>query len=515
MKFHFHLLISCLLTLWSAATAEDKRPNVLFISVDDLNDWQGSMGGNPQVKTPQMDRLFSKGTLFTNAHCSQAVCNASRNSLLSGIHPSTSGWYGSTKDMRATYDEVMGKHKMLPQHFKDSGYYTMAAGKIFHQGVSDYKDKTDAFWDETGPKYKVKGDLLARGAGYGGKQFYPFPKDGSQITNHYKLSDGNSLCAGPLDSDDMPNGKMYDELLSQWAVEQLERKHNKPFFLAVGFVRPHVPYTAPRKYFDMYDANQIITPKIPNKEMADIPIMGKSIAYGRIKGGDHHAVINLSDDYWRELVHGYLACVSFVDDQIGQVIQALEKSAYAENTIVVLWSDHGQHLGEKHTWRKQTLWEEATKVPLFFKTPGGKRAKSTQAVSLLDIYPTLVELCDLPAAPKLEGESLVPLLKNPTATREKPVLTTWYYGNHAIRSNHWRYIRYRDGSEELYDHRKDPEEHNNLAENPEYAAIIAEHKKPLPLTSALPAGKKEWQPDKLDRRIKDWNKNNSIPKWLK
>ncbi|MFC7337786.1 sulfatase-like hydrolase/transferase [Haloferula chungangensis] len=493
------------------------RPNVLFISVDDLNDWEGALGGNCQAKTPHMDRLFAQGTLFTNAHCSQAVCNASRNSLLSGIHPSSSGWYGSTTAMRKSYDRVMGDHKMLPQHFKDDGYRTMAVGKVFHQGVSDYGDKTADFWDETGPKYKVKGELLKRGGGYGGKHFYPFPKEGSQISNHYgkSHSDGNSLCAGPLDREDMPDGKMFDEIISEWAIEKLNEEHEKPFFLAVGFVRPHVPFTAPREFFDLYDPAKIEVPKVPEKEMSDIPLMGKSIAYGTIKGGDHFAVVNLSDRYWKELVHGYLACVSFVDAEIGKVISALEKSPYADNTIVVLWSDHGQHLGEKNHWRKQSLWEEATRVPLFFKAPGSRAAKCDEVVSLLDVYPTLVDLCDLPKAPKLEGESLLPLIKDPASKRSRPVLNTWYYGNHAIRSNDWRYIRYRDGSEELYDHRNDPGEHVNLAANPEFASVIEEHKKWLPKKEVLPAGTKEWKPDKLDRRVDDWKASGSIPGWLK
>lgn len=498
----------------------DQRPNVVFISVDDLNDWQGALGGNRQVKTPNMDKLFEQGVLFTNAHCSQAVCTASRNSLLSGLHPSSTGWYSSTSGMADTYDEVMGEHKMLPQHFKDNGYKTLAVGKIFHKGVTDYKDKTDAFWSETGPKYKTTGELRDRGNGYKGGQFYPFPKEGSQIINHYGMSheDGSSLCAGPLDREDMPDGKMFDEIIAGWAVDQLEKKHDKPFFLAVGFVRPHVPYTAPKKYFKMYDRDKIIIPNVPKNEMSDIPLMGKSIAYGTIKGGDHHAVVNLSDDYWRDLVHGYLACVSFVDDQIGRVIDAVEKSEYADNTIIVLWSDHGQHLGEKHTWRKQTLWEEATKVPMFFRIAGserkGKGIKSPQAVSLLDIYPSLVDLCGLSKAPKLEGESLTPLFEGATVKRSRPVLSTWYYGNHAVRSNDWRYIRYRDGSEELYDHRNDPGEHNNLAQDPKHVNVIQEHKKWLPKKNVLPAGKSKWSPDKLDRRLKEWG-SDGVPAWLK
>ncbi|MCK5371050.1 MAG: sulfatase, partial [Cyclobacteriaceae bacterium] len=460
---------------------QDSKPNVLFISIDDLNDWEGALNGHPQAITPNLDRLFEQGVLFTNAHCSQAVCTASRNSLLSGIHPTTSGWYSSIGAMRKTYDQVMQDHKMLPQHFKDNGYKTLAVGKIFHQGVSDYKDRTDDFWDETAPDYKVPKDLKDRGDGYGGTKFYPFPKNGSQIINHYgeDFDNGHSLCWGALDREDMPGGKMFDELISEWAVAKLKEDHEKPFFMAVGFVRPHVPYTAPKEYFDLYNLEDIIIPEVPDDEMTDIPNMGKSIAYGTIKTGDHYAVVNLSDSYWKEMVYGYLACISFVDDQAGKVIEALESSKYADNTIVVLWSDHGQHLGEKKHWRKQALWEESTKVPLYFKLPGqkAKGLTSKRVVSLLDIYPTLVELCDLPEANKLQGESLVPLINNPEMEQERFVLSTWYYKNHAVRSENWRYIHYRDGSEELYNHQTDPGEHTNLASDPQYAQIIAEHKK--------------------------------------
>ncbi|QDT05415.1 Choline-sulfatase [Rubripirellula lacrimiformis] len=495
------------------------KPNVLFISIDDLNDWESGMGGNAQAKTPNMDKLFRQGMLFRNAHCSQAVCTASRNSVLSGLHPSTSGWYSSTSTMRKTYDQVMGDHKMLPQHFRDSGYKTLAAGKVFHQGVSDYKERTPDFWDTTAPGYKVPKKLLARGEGYGGKMFYPFPRDGSQIIDRYgkKFADGNSLCYGSLQREDIPGGKMFDENIADWAVDQLNQDHDKPFFLAVGFVRPHVPYTAPKEYFDLYDLDQIKIPEVPADEMADIPMMGKAIAHGRIRTGDHYAVVHLSDSYWREMVYGYLACVSFVDAQAGKVLDALADSKYADNTVVVLWSDHGQHLGEKNHWRKQALWEESTRVPLFIKAPGVSASDGAcdQVVSLLDLYPTLVDLCGLPAAPKLDGKSLVPLMLNPTVDRGHPVLSSWYYGNYAVRSDDWRYIRYRDDTEELYDHRTDPGEHTNLAADPKYASVVEDHKKWIPKSGALPAGTDHWKGDSLDKRIQEWEDNDSLPDWLR
>ena len=513
-------IILLAMILGIGCTAEpESPPNVLFISIDDLNDWQGSLGGHPQALTPNLDALSEEGLLFTNAHCSQAVCTASRNSLLSGLHPSSSGWYGSVSAMRKTFDHVMEENKMLPQYFKDNGYKTMAVGKVFHTGVSDYKDRTDDFWDETAPDYKVPKDLKDLGDGYGGTKFYPFPRDRSQIVTHYgeEFANGHSLCWGALERDDMPGGKMFDELISEWAVDRLSEDHEKPFFLAVGFVRPHVPYTAPREYFDLYDPEKIIIPEVPGDEMTDIPLMGKSIAFGTIQTGDHYAVTSLSDSYWRELVYAYLACMSFVDDQLGKVLEALKNSKYADNTIIVLWSDHGQHLGEKHHWRKQALWEESTKVPLFFSVPGQKSSgqETNRVVSLLDIYPTLVELCGLPPAEKLEGNSLVPLLKDPEMEWDKPVLSTWYYKNHAVRSENYRYIHYRDGSEELYDHVSDPGEHINLAGNSAYDDIIAEHKKSLPAIDVLPAGTEEWSGDKLDRRVQKWTERDSIPVWLR
>jgi arylsulfatase A-like enzyme len=518
-------LVGCNLT---DQKEHDKKPNVLFISVDDLNDWEGALLGNPQAITPNMDMLFNQGVLFSNAHCAQAVCTASRNSLLSGIHPTRSGWYGSTEAMKGNYNQVMEGHQMLPEFFKNNGYNTYATGKVFHNGVSDYPDRTEYFWSEYSPPFwdNMEERIEKTGFGYRGKMFYPFPKDGGQLVKLYGEDTINnyfrpfnrfySLCGGPLADDEIPDKGMYDEQIADWAINKLKEKHEKPFFLAVGFIRPHVPYTAPQKYFDLYNKKNLIIPSVPENEFEDIPMMGKSIAYGRTPRGGWYDVTQ-KEEILPELVHSYLACVSFTDDQIGRVIKALENSPYWKNTIVVLWSDHGQHLGEKRHFRKQALWEESTKVPLFFKIPGQKSVgtKCKQVVSLLDIYPTLVELCNLPNASKLEGNSIVSLIDDPETTWEKPVLSTWYYKNHAIRSNNWRYIRYRDGSEELYNHQNDPGEHINLAENPSYRDIIAEHQKWLPKNDALPAGTTEWTGDKLDKRIEEWNANDSIPVWLR
>lgn len=507
---------------------ESTKPNVLFISVDDLNDWQGALLGHPQAKTPNMDKLFKQGVLFTNAHCSQPVCTASRNSIISGIHPTSSGWYSSTKNMKTNYDEVMSNHMMLPEYFKANGYNTYATGKVFHSGESDYKDKTDDFWTEYSPHFwnNMEPHIKENGYGYRGMMFYPFPKNGGQlvqlygtdtINNHYKpINRFYSLCGGPLEKEDIPLKGMYDEQIADWAINKINEPQKDPFFLAVGFIRPHVPYSAPKKYFDLYPIEDIQVPEIPENEFEDIPIMGKAIAYGYTPRGGWGDV-TAKKEILPELVQSYLACVSFVDDQIGKVVDALENSNKADNTIIVLWSDHGQHLGEKRHFRKQALWEEATKVPLFFKVPdnikNGERSK--QVVSLLDIYPTLVELCNLPKVEQVEGESLVPLINAPETKQNRSILTTWYYKNHAIRSNDFRYIRYRNGGEELYDHKTDPGEHINLASNPEYVKVIEEHKKWLPKYDAIPAGSTVWKGDKLDKLVKEWKSNDSIPTWLR
>ncbi|PQV51172.1 arylsulfatase A-like enzyme [Jejuia pallidilutea] len=503
------------------------KPNVLFISVDDLNDWEGALLGHPQAITPNMDKLFAEGVLFTNAHCSQPVCTASRNSVLSGIHPTSSGWYSSTKNMKKNYNKVMVNHMMLPEYFKANGYNTYATGKVFHSGESDYPEKTDDFWTEYSPHFwkNMEPHIKANGYGYRGAMFYPFPENGGQLVELYGKDTINnyfksrnrfySLCGGPLDDNDIPEKGMYDEQIANWAINKLKQPHKNPFFLSIGFIRPHVPYTAPKKYFDLYPIEDIVVPKVPENEFNDIPLMGKAIAFGSTPKGGWQDV-KAKENFLPELVQSYLACITFVDEQIGKVVEALKKSSYANNTIIVLWSDHGQHLGEKKHFRKQALWQEATKVPLFFRVPNNKnKYKSKQVVSLLDIYPTLVELCNLPKVQELQGESLVSHLYKPETIKNRFVLSTWYYKNHAVISNNWRYIRYRDGGEELYNHNSDPDEHTNLAKNPLYAKVIEEHKKWLPDHDALPAGSSKWEGDNLDKRVQRWIAKDSIPIWLK
>lgn len=506
---------------------EGTQPNVLFLSIDDLNDWVGALGGHPQAKTPNLDRLIGQSVLFRNAHCAAPVCSASRHALLSGLRPSTTGWYSNSSKTLKNYERTLGETVPMPTHFKHNGYKTMAGGKVFHKGTSDIAGYD--YWDEERPKYRWPEELAARGHGYQGKSgghFHPFPPDGGAIYRMFQDgADGQSLCWGALEESDMPPEGMPDEQVAAWAVDQLQQKHEKPFFLAVGFVRPHVPYTAPKAFFDLYATDDIVMPEVPEDEMDDIPLWGKTLAYGTIKGGDHRAVLEVGPNYWKEMVRAYLACVSFVDAQAGKVLDALEASPYADNTIIVFWSDHGQHLGEKRHWRKMALWEESTRVPLAIRLPNAINASPIhasaidasaacdRAVSLLDIYPTMLELCNLPDVKGLEGTSLVPQLQDPKTRRIEPAITTWHYNNHAARSLNFRYIRYRDGSEELYDHRTDPNEHHNLANDPELASIKQKMAASLPKRNVMPDSLKEGGTDAYGRRFQQL-RDEGIPEWL-
>ena len=308
IKFLFPILFySC-----AGVGAEEKvtRPNVLFIAVDDLNDWVGAMDGHPQAITPHMDRLFNRGVLFSNAHASQPVCNASRNSLLSGIHPVSSGWYGSTVSMAKNYDEVMAGNMMLPEYFRAHGYRTFAAGKIAHSGASDFKDKTDRYWDVVAPHF-WKGTpehIKDNGFGYRGYMFYPFPKNGGQLVQLYgedaamKRKLYHSLCGGPLDEEDIPEKGMFDEQIAAWTIEKINTKHTAPFFLAAGFLRPHVPYAVPRRFFEMYDPDHLVLPDVPEDEMKDIPMHGKAHAWGYTPNGGWYDV-SRKENMLKELVH--------------------------------------------------------------------------------------------------------------------------------------------------------------------------------------------------------------------
>jgi arylsulfatase A-like enzyme len=434
-----------------AAPAQDapaKKPNVLFIAVDDLNDWVEPLGGHPQVKTPNIRRLAERGVTFTRAYCSAPACNPSRASLLCGVLPSTSGVYHNDQAWRPVLKDAV----TLPQHFMAHGYTVRGFGKIFHGSYND-----PASWHE----YQRPGPFA---------QPATRPANGIPNTAHFDW--------GPVDATD---AQMGDTQTVDRGIAVLQQKHDRPFFLAVGAIRPHLPFYAPKEYFDLYPLESIQLPGVKKDDLADVPAEGVRMARPQ---GDHRKVIESNN--WQKAVQAYLACITYTDRQIGRLLDALEKSPHAKDTVVILWSDHGWHLGEKEHWRKFALWEEATRVVMIASAPGvttpGTRCDRT--VSLLDLYPTLTELCGLAPKKELEGRSLVPLLKDPAASWDRPVVTTHGRLNHAVRNERWRYIRYHDGSEELYDHQSDPQEWTNLAAKPELSSVKAELAQWLPKVNA-------------------------------
>jgi len=431
------------------------HPNVLFIAIDDLNDWIGCLGGHPDVKTPNLDRLAERGGLFTNAHCSAPACNPSRASLMTGILPSTSGVYHNPNPWRQS--PVLRDAVTIPQHFMANGYSAVGGGKIYHGGFPDPPSWQDYFPSQQNNK---PDDPMPANP----------PLNGIPNTGHFDW--------GPVD---VPDEEMGDRQVAAWATEQLGKKHDKPFFIACGFFRPHLPWYVPTKYFDMYPEDQVTLPNVNDNDLDDVPLIGRKMAKPE---GDHKKVIEHKQ--WRKAVQAYLASISFTDTCVGRVIDALDNSNYADNTVVILWSDHGWHLGEKLHWRKFSLWEEATHNVLMVVAPGVTEPGQhcSRPVSMLDIYPTLIDLCGLSDKSGLEGRSLLPLLKDPEAKWDRPALTTHGRTNHSLRSERFRYIRYSDGTEELYDHRNDAMEWNNLATDPEYDEIKNQFAKWLPKTNA-------------------------------
>ncbi len=452
------VLIVISLCLGIAATAESAdRPNILFIAIDDQNDWFGCMNGHPQVQTPAIDALAARGTLFLNAHCQSPLCNSSRTSLMTGLRPSTTGIYGLAPWFRNV--EAWKETVSLPQYLSKHGYRTYTTGKIYHGGSG--RRRTDREFDVIGPP-----------AGVGARP----EKKLVETPAPHPLVDWGVF---PHRDEDKGDWKV-----ASWAVEQLDARPQEPFFLSVGFFLPHVPCYATQKWFDLYPEQDLVLPPFLPNDRADTP---RFSWYLHWKLPEPRMKFLQEANEWKNLVRSYLACVSFVDSQVGRVLTALERNGLADNTIVVLWSDHGWHLGEKEITGKNTLWDRSTRVPLIFAGPGIAAGRCTQPAELLDMYPTLLELCSMPKNDRLEGHSLMPQLKNAAAKREWPAITTHNHDNHGIRSEKWRYIRYADGSEELYDMQRDPNEWHNLAGDDQYAEVIATHKKFLPQVNAKPA----------------------------
>jgi arylsulfatase A-like enzyme len=464
-----------LFTLLSLPLPAADKPNILFIAIDDQNDWIGHMGGHPMAKTPHLDKLAARGTTFLNAHCNAPLCNPSRTSLLLGLRPSSTGIYGLSPWFRTV--SALKDRVALPQHFANHGYSTAATGKIYHGGTGSGAGKGKA----KGPAKEAHKPEFQVTAPYGGVGSKPPKKliPATPMGNNPLMDWG----VWPLDNDDTGKG---DYQVASWTVDQIKTApKEKPFFLAAGFFLPHVPCYATQKWFDLYPDDDSVLPKVLETDRDDTPRFSWNLHW---KLPEPRLKWVKENNQWRNLVRSYLACTSFVDAQIGRLMNALDEAGIADNTIIVLWGDHGWHLGEKGITGKNTLWDRGTKVPLIFAGPGIKPSqRCTQPAELMDIYPTLIELAGLPGRDDLEGVSLLPQLKNALSKKERPAITTHNQGNHGIRSERWRYIHYADGSEELYDMQKDPNEWYNLAGKSEYAAIIADHKKWLPQVDLPPA----------------------------
>ncbi len=442
------------------------RPNVLFISFDDLNDWTQLLDPSSPIAMPNLQRLARRGVTFRRAYCAVPECNPSRTALLSGRRPTTTGVYANAADWKAVMPEVA----MLPRHFREHGYRSVGAGKIFHHVDRHFHD--DASFEE----------------------WLPFATDRLPATKYNGLSrarapDGSwEPLVGTFDWGPTVEGAaaMLDTRSADRAVEFLRRPGDGPFFLAVGFFRPHLPYFSPPEALARYPADTMPLPPVKAGDLDDVPAGARALMHRWARMYRAIAQARDPEAKQREAVAAYAASATYADAQLGRILDALDAGPHRASTVIVAWSDHGYHLGEKEHWTKFVLWEKSTRVPLVVIAPGVARAGAVcdRPVSLVDLYPTLVDLCGLPAPGGLEGDSLVPQLRDPATPRVRPALMTQQRGNHAVRSDRWRYIHYADGGEELYDHASDPHEWTNLAADSRYREVLAEHRRWLPAAEA-------------------------------
>jgi len=426
--------------LLAHTTPAAERPHVLFLAVDDLNDWVGCLGGyEGVVHTPNIDRLAERGMLFTNAHCPSPKCGPSRAAILTGLRPSTTGIYGNSQWWYPNLPDVV----TIPAHFRNHGYRAVGAGKIFHHTAGNHPPNQ---WDEFSP-LRFRNDPWFRGV----KRNYPwsqseplpdgFPFSGVKGLGHE--NDWGSLALPEASYDDALTVDSVVAFLENHPSRGLgDHENPQPFFLACGLFRPHLPWYVPHHYFERYPLEEVVFPELPEDDLADVPPTGRAFAASR--RSDFHRI--QAAGRWREAVRAYLASISFADAQLGRVLDALRASAFSRNTVIVLWSDHGWHLGEKRHWHKSTLWEEATRVPFLIAAPGFDAGRCSRPVSLLDLFPTLNDLCSLPPLPAHDGQSLVPLLTDPGHPWTRPAVIEYRRGNAAVRSERHRYPKFRSST---------------------------------------------------------------------
>lgn len=451
MKSILITLVSFLISMGTLAAAE--KPNVLFISVDDMNNDLGCYG-HPIVKSPNLDRLIAMGTRFDRAYCQFPLCSPSRTSLMTGLRPDTTQVY----DLKKHFREVMPNVVTLSQLFKNNGYYAARVGKIYHYG-NPGDIGTDGLDDPPSWSHKVNPSGRDK-------------KEESLLTNHTpKRSVGSSLTILKAEGTDeeQTDGKVATE-----TIRLLEANKEKPFFIAAGFYRPHCPYIAPRKYFDLYPLEKVQLPEGPLDYAKELPA-------GALASTRPWPWFGVEEKQAREAKQAYWATISFVDAQVGRLLDAVERLGLTKNTIIVFWSDHGYHQGEHGLWMKRSLFENSARVPLIIAAPGQKTKgkPSERTVELLDLYPTLADLCGLAAPRNLAGKSLRPLLDNPKADWAKPAFTQVFFETHlghSVRTERYRYTEWDNAKQgaQLYDYEKDPLEKNNLVNDPKYAKTLSE-----------------------------------------
>lgn len=453
------LLIFCLFhfaVLYSTESDAADKLNVLFIGSDDLNCSLGCYG-NEDVSSPNLNRLAKQGTVFKKAYCQQAVCNPSRASMMTGLRPDTIQVW----DLRADFRERVPNAVTLPQHFKNNGYFTLGVGKMFHN-MGDLDDE---------PSWSIPAQLHK---GRHSDTYVLTPADWKPGKKR-----------GAFERGDLPDNAYRDGKIADIACQQLKEMDGQPFFLAVGFWRPHLPFLAPKQYWDRYQRDKLHLPKYFNSpdQVPSLALHDSRELKGY--GPDPHSLSNAER---RELWHGYYASISYLDAQVGKLLQTLKETGLDQNTIVVFWSDHGFHLGQHSLWCKTSCFDLDARVPLIISAPGFTHGKLTNSLAeLVDLYPTLSELCELPP-PRSEGKSLVPILRDSNAIVQDFAFTqhprpAYYKGEpeamgYSIRSSNFRYTEWRDWktkeiiAKELYNHQLDPEELKNVASEEKYSAEL-------------------------------------------
>ncbi len=429
-----------------------EKMNVLFLIVDDLNTWllRDTNRYAGKVIAPNIQRFADSGVVFTRAYTASPFCSPSRTAMLSGVSPWKSGVYDNGMDI--SQSTALQNATSLPKLFKNAGYYTASFGKVAH-GWDIRADCDDRIAHKRDP---VPPNAPLMPAGKGEQDWGP---------THLREED------------------MHDTEYADAAIKKLQSKHDRPFFIACGLFHPHMPWYVPQKYFDMFPLTEVTTPKLLANDLNDVPPLGRAVTAGKSRFVDQV----LERGLHKQGVQGYLATTAYADTQIGRVLDALDKSPYRDNTIVVFMTDHGFHLGEKNHWQKGTLWEEATHCLLMFRVPGLTQSggKSERFVSLQDIYPTLAELCEIELLSQIDGHSLVPLLDDPNAEWKSTAISALYDRFVSIRTEGFRYTRYADDQEELYDCTSDPHEWTNEIENSNYATVAKKLRASVPPLSEM------------------------------